>query len=142
MIFSFLTLWGLLADRYGLPIKGYKQTVTVCQLETIGRPFTKYVKVLPISSCWQTPDAPAALFKRWRQRASARTYFVNGLPINTSFLIYHMKYQSFHNCVCLLKEATMLTRIEKLLNALLNMYSFKIAEAFINPFQRPSYEMI
>ena len=45
----------LLADRYGLPIRGYWQTVTVRQLEVIGRPFEKYV--LPISSCWQTPDA-------------------------------------------------------------------------------------
>ena len=52
---------GLLEGRYGLPIKGYWQTVTVCQLEIIGRPFTKYVNGLPISSCRQTPDA---LYKR------------------------------------------------------------------------------
>ena len=47
---------GLLANSYGLPIKGYWQTVTVCQLEVIGRPFAKYVNDLPISSYWQTPD--------------------------------------------------------------------------------------
>ena len=43
---------GLLEGRYGLPIKGYWQTVTVCQLEIIGRPFTKFVNVMPKSSCW------------------------------------------------------------------------------------------
>ena len=52
---------GLLEGRYNLPIKGYWQTVTVCQLEIIGRPFTKFVNVMPQSSCWQTPDA---LYKR------------------------------------------------------------------------------
>ena len=40
---------GLLEGRYGLPIKGYWQTVTVCQLEIIGRPFTKFVNVMPQS---------------------------------------------------------------------------------------------
>ena len=39
----------LLADCYGLPIRGYWQTVR------------KYVHVLPISSYWQTTDA---LYKR------------------------------------------------------------------------------
>ena len=66
----YILRWGLLADRYGLPIKGYWQTVTVCQLEIIGRPFTKFVNVMPKSSCWQTPVAlynratMTALFKR------------------------------------------------------------------------------
>ena len=65
----------------------YWQTVTVCQLQVIGRPFTKYVNVLPISSCWQTPDVLykratiTALFKRLRQCASADKYFLHGLPI-------------------------------------------------------------
>ena len=36
---------------------GYWQTVTVCQLEIIGRPFTKYVNALPILLGWHTPDA-------------------------------------------------------------------------------------
>ena len=67
---------GLLEGRYGLPIKGYWQTITVCQLEVIGRPFAKYVFVLIISSCWQTPDAlykratNTALFERLRLCAS------------------------------------------------------------------------
>ena len=30
------------AHSYGLPNRGYWQTVTVCQLEVIGRPFEKY----------------------------------------------------------------------------------------------------
>ena len=51
-------IWlGLLTGCYGLPIKGYWQTIAICQLEIIGRPFTEYVNVLPISYCWQTPDA-------------------------------------------------------------------------------------
>ena len=49
--------WGLLADRYGVPIKGYWQTVKVCQLEIIGRPFAKYVNGLLISSFWEVLDA-------------------------------------------------------------------------------------
>ena len=36
-----LDMMGVIGDRYGLPIKGYWQTVTVCQLEIIGRPFKK-----------------------------------------------------------------------------------------------------
>ena len=59
----------------------------VCQLGIIGKPFTKCVNVMPKSSCRQTPVALynratiTALFKRLRQRASAGSYFVNGLPI-------------------------------------------------------------
>ena len=89
-----LLLWDLpkgpkrLKDPEGL-LNGsvYWQTVTVCQLEIIGSRFTKYVIVLPISSCWQTPDALfkraaiATLFKRSRQGASADKYFLHGLPI-------------------------------------------------------------
>ena len=30
LTFSILLRWGLLADRYGLPIRGCWQTVTVC----------------------------------------------------------------------------------------------------------------
>ena len=72
---------------YGLPIKGYWQTVTVCQLEIIGRLFTKYVNVLPFYYCWQVPEALykiatiTALFKRLQQRISAKIYFLNGLPM-------------------------------------------------------------
>ena len=38
-------------------IKGsvYWQTAMVCQQEVIGRPFTKYMNGLPITSNWQTP---------------------------------------------------------------------------------------
>ena len=34
----------------------YWQTAMVCQLEVIGRPSTKYMNSLPITSNWQTPD--------------------------------------------------------------------------------------
>ena len=57
--------WGLLADRHGLPIRDYWQTVD------------KICTRLPKSYCWQTPGALykretiTALFKRLRQRASA-----------------------------------------------------------------------
>ena len=72
-----LIWWGLLADRYGLPIRGYWQTVMVCQLEIIGRPCTIYLNGLSIISYWQTPDALhkratiTALYKRWWQCACA-----------------------------------------------------------------------
>ena len=56
-MFCIFFMMGVIGRPYGLPIKGYWQTVTVCQLEIIGRPFTKFVKVMPKSSCWQTPVA-------------------------------------------------------------------------------------
>ena len=65
----------------------YWKAVMVCQLKVISRPFAKFVNVMPKSSCRQTPvalynrAAITALFKRLRQRASARSCFVNGLPI-------------------------------------------------------------
>ena len=62
---SIIIRWGLLADRM------------VCQQEIIGRPCTKYLNGLSITSYWQTPDALhkratiTALYKRWWQCACA-----------------------------------------------------------------------